>query len=206
VPITDVCRHVQQNNAKFDANVILKEAIERRPSFMSTDINELPKVCIDAIDKYSAANPTAFDSRRGAQSFQVAVSSYDHVRGTSKVQSFTVNMGSDSVVTASDVKLQEFHPDDEWQLILFGEANYLTDYVFSGVGIQFLGDRYGKFRNGPTIIRKTEQRLAVDFASELIEAATKTTAIVAAPTGIGGPVDVLLLGKSPRPQRLRWKS
>jgi hypothetical protein len=29
---------------------------------------------------------------------------------------------------------------------------------------------------------------------------------VPAPGGIGGPIDVVLVGKEPRPQHLQWKS
>jgi hypothetical protein len=206
VPIGDICKHIQEVRAKFDINVILKEAIEQKPTFISTAIDDLPKVCIDAINQYSVASSGDFDSRRGAQIFQVAVASYDDVHGTSMVQSFSINMGNDGVVSASDFKVQEFNPGNEWQLLLFGEASYLTNNVFNGIGMQFLGDRYGRFRNGKTIIRETDQALAADFASDLIEAAAKTTSLVAAPTGIGGPVDVLLLGNSARPQRLRRKT
>jgi hypothetical protein len=180
----------------------VKEAIE---TALSIAVTKLPKICINAVNQHLSMSPGDFDSLRGAPIFKVAVASYDDVRGTSRVESFGLIMGNDGVVTATNIEVQEFSPSDEWRVLLFGEANYLTNHVFNGVGRQFLGDRYGRFRNGKTIIRETDPALAADFASELIEAAAKTSTIVPAPTGIGGPVDVLLLGKSARPQRLKWK-
>ncbi len=47
---------------------------------------------------------------------------------------------------------------------------------------------------------------AVDAAVNTIDAAARTTELVPAPSGIGGPIDVVLLGDKLRPQKLRWKS
>jgi hypothetical protein len=47
--------------------------------------------------------------------------------------------------------------------------------------------------------------MACDFVSDLLEAAAKTTNLIPSATGIGGPSDILLVGKPARPQRLKWK-
>jgi hypothetical protein len=54
-------------------------------------------------------------------------------------------------------------------------------------------------------VERADPVLAADFAVDLIEAASKTTAVIPAATGIGGPIDVLLVGDAPRPVRLHWK-
>jgi hypothetical protein len=40
----------------------------------------------------------------------------------------------------------------------------------------------------------------------MIEAAAKTAKLLRAKVALGGPVDAVLLGDQPRPQRLRWKT
>jgi hypothetical protein len=57
-----------------------------------------------------------------------------------------------------------------------------------------------------TTIENAEPGPAADFAVDIIEAASRTTSIVPSDTGIGGPVDVILIGDDPKPQRLHWKS
>jgi hypothetical protein len=86
VPVGDICTYIRDVPARFDINVILKDAIEQTPSIVSNAIYALPKVCIDAINRYSVGSPGDFASRRGAQIFQVAVASYDDVRGISKLR------------------------------------------------------------------------------------------------------------------------
>jgi hypothetical protein len=114
-------------------------------------------------------------------------------------------MAPDGQFSASGFKVSEHRRDDECQVMLLGEVNYLIEHVFGGVGRAFLGERYGRFRNSMTVIREADFNLAADFATDIIEAAGRTTALVPAQTGIGGPVDVLFLGKNERPQKLRWK-
>ena len=59
--------------------------------------------------------------------------------------------------------------------------------------------------NGRTV-HETPVDDAMAAATNLIEAAARTTDSVAEAPRIGGPIDVVLLGRDPRPLRLRWKS
>jgi hypothetical protein len=69
-----------------------------------------------------------------------------------------------------------------------------------------LGERYGRFRSQENAkIADVDVKVAADFASDLIEAASRISQFVPARTGIGGPVDILLIGEEPRPVRLQWK-
>jgi hypothetical protein len=47
---------------------------------------------------------------------------------------------------------------------------------------------------------------SVAAAVNSIEATIHTTELVPAPSGIGGPIDVVLLDDHPRPQQLKWKT
>jgi hypothetical protein len=199
ITLDDVCREAR---VIFDASVVVKDAFENGEASPSNIFEPLPQLCVAVMQKFIAINKV-FDVRRGKQLFQVAVGSYDDT--ISRVQSFTINLAEDGAVSAGNFKVQQFAPDQDWSLVLFGEADYFQQQVFEGPGRSYLTDRYGRFRNGPTLIRDTDLALAVDFVSDLLVAAERTTSLVQSGTGIGGPVDVILVGKHARPQRIRWK-
>jgi hypothetical protein len=204
VPLGEVCRYVGQGNGKFDAGGIAKRFLEHSPADIDA-VGSLPDGLSEATRQFIQSNPDDYAARRGLQLFQVGIASYDFDLKKSQIRSFSVDMDSAGAVSHSAYKVEEFEPDDACRLVTFGEVTYLIENVFNGPGIQFLGERYGRFRNSMTIIQATDAVLAADFATDIIEAAEKTTSIVGVETAIGGPVDVLLLGEHPKPHRMRWK-
>jgi hypothetical protein len=126
-------------------------------------------------------------------------------RPLSTVDSFAIVLSENGEIRSADLKSQRFKLDQEPSLLLYGESGYLTQNVFNGPGIQFLTERYMRFKNGQKHVADVDVAVGADFATDLIEAATKTSSIVPSTTGIGGPVDVILLGKDARPKRIRWK-
>ena len=199
--VHDICT---QGKTVFDVAAIVKQALERAEAVPTNVLQTLPEICVRAVRRFSATN-RAFEELRGKQLFQVAVGSYQNIQEISRVQSFSISIANDGLVSAADLKTQEFYPDQSRSLVVFGEANYLKQHVFRGPGLQYLTDSYGHFRNGATRIRDTEPTMACDFVSDLLEAAARTTNLIPPATGIGGPTDILLVGKPARPQRLKWK-
>ena len=55
-------------------------------------------------------------------------------------------------------------------------------------------------------IADIDRSLALNAAVDMIETAAKTAKLLRAKVAFGGPVDAVLLGDQPRPQRLRWKT
>lgn len=206
IPIAEICNHIAQKKAAFAIDAIIKDAIEARPEILHDVTGTLPAVCVDAIRQHTSRSPNDFDSLKGRNIFQVAVCSFNAVRSSSRIQSFSIDIALDGAVSPSKQSDRTFSPDAPCELVLYGEANFLTDQVFNGPGLNFLGERFGRFRSEMTTIGQAPTALAPDFVADLIEAAAKTTASVPSPTGIGGPVDVLLLGREARPQRVFWKS
>jgi len=85
-------------------------------------------------------------------------------------------------------------------------VNYLNQYVFRGVGRAFLSREAIRFLTEQRSAAEISRQEAVAVAIDIIEATSKTTALIPAPYGIGGPVDVVLLGDEARPEKLRWKT
>jgi hypothetical protein len=205
--LSEFCEQLYKIVPKFDANSILKGIIEAEPALAGGSF-DLPQASVDAVNEFLRQEPHSFDALFGQNIFQVALASYDAAEKISLIRSFHVDLSQDGTVTASHVKVERHRSTDKASLSLFGEANYLTSQVFSGPGLRFLGERYARFKNtGPDAeIREIDALVGADFATDLIEAAEKTSTFVKPNTGIGGPVDVLLLGGDRRQQRLRWKS
>jgi hypothetical protein len=122
---------------------------------------------------YIASHPADYATRIGQFLFQSAIARFDPETIRASVESFSVTLGADFSVSASDLKTEEYFPTDGCGLKVFGEANYLTNAVFNGRGAQFLGERYGRFRNVMTTIEHAEPEPAADFAVDIIEAASR---------------------------------
>jgi hypothetical protein len=207
VLLSDFCDHLYKIVPKFDADAILKRVIEAKPSLITDVSFALPEASAAAVNEFLHLEPHSFDTLRGQNIFQVAIASFDDRAKVSLIRSFHVDLSEDGIAKTSSVKIEQYTATDKSSLSLFGEANYLTAQVFAGPGLQFLGERYGRFRNmGPdATVNDISATIGADFAADLIEAAEKTSRLVQPKTGIGGPVDILLLGNDPRPRRLRWK-
>jgi hypothetical protein len=193
-----------QRRAIFDIAAVVKQAFESGRTLPNNVLETLPEICVRAVKEFSSTNNT-YASLLGKQLFQIAVGRFEPSDSISIVDSFAVALGEDGEVRPIDSKSQRFKLDQEPSLTLYGEAGYLTQSVFNGPGAQFLTDRYSRFKNGPKRIEDVEVTVGADFATDLIEAAAKTSLIVLPSTGIGGPVDVILLGKDARPKRIKWK-
>lgn len=202
IPANKVCEHVAQNEPQFDAKNLLLNAARRPQASLSTIAQEVA----DGTGKYIANHPDDYASRTGMFLFQGALAKFDPATSRASTESFSIHLNSDGSVTANKLKIEEFFPTDECRLSLFGEASYLSQAVLAGPGMQFLSERYGRFRQTMSTTERADPTLAADFAVDLIEAASKTSAFIPAATGIGGSVDVLLVGQEPRPLRLHWKN
>jgi hypothetical protein len=88
----------------------------------------------------------------------------------------------------------------------FGETDYLNHHVYGGIGRKFISPETITFLATQKSVADTECRDAVAVAMNIIEATSKATTHVPASSGIGGPVDVVILGDEPCAHKLHWKS
>jgi len=203
VQVDKVCEHVATAKPKFDAQALLVKAAQRP----GASLPDIAQEVAGATGNYIASHPADYAGRLGQFLFQAAIARFDPNAGKAIIGSFSVNFNADASISADKLEVEYFLPNDGCQAKLFGEANYLTNAVFNGPGLQFLTERYGRFRDSiGAAIEHADPELASNFAVDLIEAASRTTSIVPSATGIGGPVDVVLVGEAARPKRLQWKS
>ena len=68
VPLNEICNRPDD----FNINDVIKSAIDIRPALAANELNALPAICIEAIEKFTASNPNTFDTLRGGPCFNSA--------------------------------------------------------------------------------------------------------------------------------------
>jgi hypothetical protein len=96
------------------------------------------------------------------------------------------------VADHTTVRGTTFQLKSDRAILPFGEVEYFRQNVISGVGTSFLGDTYREFLQKKNI-SDIDAQLGTSVAANLIEAASKATELIAAPSGIGGGVSVALI-------------
>ncbi|MGY4428510.1 hypothetical protein ACVWWO_000987 [Bradyrhizobium sp. F1.13.1] len=206
LPMEGICDRFRELSPKFDALAVAKTKIEQRSDLATSRFDQLPGECLKDLATYIAQYPGVYNDFRGKKLFQIALGSYDVAENASYIRQFNVQIGADGAPHIDGIEVKKFLPDEVQSFQVLGEFGFMNSNVLHGPGLQFLTQRYQRFRelaNDP--IGKTDVYLASDFATDLIEATAKISQFIPAPTGVGGPVDVLLLGQEPRPKRLSWK-
>jgi hypothetical protein len=163
--------------------------------------------CVGEVERFRRSYPDALEEYAGRDIFSVVIASYDPHSKDSVVLNFVVRI--DAVTRKVEagrftrVLISQQSRVGVWS---FGETDYLNKNVFGGVGRGFLtADTLSFILDGKPV---SEARLeqAVAAAANIIEAAGKTTRTIPSPSGIGGPIDVVLLGKKRQPEQIGWKN
>ncbi len=97
------------------------------------------------------------------------------------------------VTSFTTVKGTSFNLQSDRVVLPFGEVPYFNEHVLSGTGKIFLDEGYSHLVQKEKV-SDIDPELASSVAVNLIEAASKTTEHIAAPSGIGGGVSAVLLG------------
>ena len=86
-----------------------------------------------------------------------------------------------------------FGPNDRPTVLPFGEGDYFREHVLNGPGSRYVSDAYFQLtqRNA---ISDVDAEIATTAAVDLINATSKMTEEVPAPSGIGGGISAVLLG------------
>jgi len=134
------------------------------------------------------------------------IASYDAHAKTATVLNFTVRIdGATHRVEAgrfTHITITQQSRRGVWS---YGESDYLNHYVFAGVGRKFLTDATLNYMLADQPVAGARLDDAVAAAGNVIEAASRTTQLTPSRSGIGGPVEMVLLGRKSRPVPIEWK-
>jgi len=172
-------------------------------------MEEFASQCVAAVQKFHASSPLAFKPFAGRGLFEPILFGYDPKTRTAVIRDFVVRLSLNPIKPeAGKIVARKLSFESKREMFLFGAPVYFNTQVIGGIGRQFLSQKTLRFIQQETSVGKTDFLEAVTAAMNVIDATSKTTALVPPPggIGIGGPIDVLLLGNEPRPRRVHWKS
>jgi hypothetical protein len=204
---TDICSAVRSSPQVLDIGSLVKSYIEKTNSKISKlSLTELGERCVTAMEKLQISRPLVFQSLTGREVFSVVMADYDPKTRVALIRNFVVRIDADSKeIQATRFSTDTISAGDKWVVLPFGESDYFFQTVYHGVGHQFINAAIFDSMIAGKHVSEVPLDLAVAAAVNTIEAASRTTALVPATSGIGGPIDVVLLGDQSRPQKLRWK-
>jgi hypothetical protein len=172
----------------------------------SLSVADLAERCISTVKQYQASDPDALSQFAGRGLCTIVIAGHDPDLRSSRLRRFAIHISSPSLEPAmTDEKDYVIGLTSPLDPFVFGETRYLIDHVYRGVGRQYLPKQtIDLLLSGrPTSSVSVAEAMAV--VTDIINATSRTTALIPASSGIGGPVDVVLLGKERKAQKLRWK-
>jgi hypothetical protein len=205
----NVCDYVREGPRVLDIEKVVRDFLSSNQSgsLADLDLSKLANLCVAAVQVFLVNHQDAgmVTVVREAELFQVVLASYDSEARISTVRNFAVTVSDSLVVQSTSPRMFVARPETPSDYWAFGETEYTNQYVIGGIGQQFLGSVI-PFLLVERPVRDISRDTAAQVAIDLIEATSKTTALVQAPSGIGGPVDVAVIDERPSVTKLQWKA
>ncbi len=202
----DVCRYLATAPRLLDIDAVIRALLDRSLADpASVSIQSLGAACVRAVRRFRRLYPAALEPYVGWPIFSVIVASYDPASRTATLRDFKVRIDAHSkrikLGKISQISVDMQSPRRVW---IYGETGYVEKYVYDGFGRRFLTPPTLTFVRQHTPVRETTLGEAAAAAVNVIQAASRATQTLPAPSGIGGAIRVVLLGRQPRPQALPW--
>ena len=201
--VSDPCDEIARSPVLLSIPPIVTSYLEEKDTTAANvQLADLADRCVTAVRRLFMANPAIIERYVGKNIFHVVIASYDSDRHSSFIRSFTVDLPTVTQIAANTGIVAQYGLSDQPDFRAFGQGGYLVEHVLNGVGRQFVDDKYGEFL-GKKAVNEIDAGLAAHVARNLIEATAKTTELISIPSGVGGPIDIFLLGSNGRAERVR---
>src|SRR5271166_91039 len=195
----DLCQYVQSAPRILDIAAIVKAYLERKiTSIDQLSLEDLGSECARAAQRFQDTYPQAFQSHLGGEIFSVVIASYDPKGKVSTMRNFVVRIDAATrQIEAARFAQITVSSTDRRGVWAYGETAYVDKNVYNGFGRKYLTAPTLSFilDNQPVAEAPLDQ--AVAAAVNVIQAATRAAEVVPAPSAIGGPIDIVLLGRKP---------
>lgn len=205
--VHDVCAYLQSAPRMLDIPSLIKRSLERknRDPF-NLSLEDLGAECVQAVQRFRESSPLALEPYIGRDIFSVVIASYDPRSKTSLVMNFVVGIDAATHrVEASRFTRITIPPQNRRGVWSYGETDYLNQNVFGGIGRKYLSGATLDFILADQPVAEVRLDQAISTAANVIEAASQTTQLVPSPSGIGGPIDIVLLSQKRQPRQIQWK-
>jgi len=192
----------------LDIPSVVKGCLESGPEELNEEIvrNEIPRACQAAVRQATAQEPDHIRQFADKVLCDVVVANYSCERRCSTIGSFAIFMEKETVEPRiQNVDFSEFRDEHQRDLRYYGETAYVQRHL----------DREEKSFHPFAVfsmscmwktVGETSAQEAQAAAVSLIEAASEMAKRDPPEFGIGGPIDVVLLGAPPAPVRVQWKA
>ena len=190
---SDLCGYLKTAPRLLDVNAVVTEALER-PGLDVAGIADVRAACVEAVARLGAAYPEALHVYAGKEVFAVVVASYDPVRAESTVRRFAVRMDTGGRVDTSDASEARFGAQSLSTVLIYGETDWAKRAVIAGQGRQFLNAATLEFLEAHRPVAEVATDRALAVAHNVIEAASREAESDPPPSGIGGAVQVRVMG------------
>jgi len=220
--LPDPCAYLKSAPRLLDVAALVKTYLERRPADLSRlSLDDLGAECAAAVERFRQSHPDALQPHPGGELFSVVIAGYDPRSKTSTILSFVVRQDAatvrqDAAIVRQDAAAQRLEAarfsrivvtaQDRRGVWAYGETGYLEKYVYAGFGRQFLSAATLDFILTAKPVADAPLDQAVQVAHNVMEAASRASSQVPAPSLIGGPIHLVLLGPRRRPQSIRFKN
>ena len=198
---SDPCKDIAEGIPLLSVPPIVLQYLEtNNVTAREVKLEELARICLDRVVRVLASMPQLGAEFNERAIFTVGVATFYSDTGTTLIRSFEIWRADSKVVVKWGLGA-EYRSTDKPDIFAFGQGDYLKEQVLHGPGRHFVGPEYEALSKLVSIA-DVDVKFASDMAVNLIEATSKTANLVRIPTGVGGPVDVVLISNS-SPQKLR---
>ena len=187
---SDLCGYLKAAPRLLDVNAVVIEALEQ-PTARMADVSD---ACLQALGRFRAQHPDALTSYAGREIFAVVLASYDPARAESTVRRFAVRMNAGGQIEAVAASETRFSAQSASAVLIFGETEWAKRALSGGVGRRILSEATVKFLAVPRPVGAVGLDQALAVARNLMEAASRAAENDPPPSGVGGEVQVGIIG------------
>ena len=198
----ELCGYLKSAPRLLDIGEVVRRYLEHEASGAGEfSLEALGRECVAAADRFAQANPGALQAYAGREIFSVIVAGYDPRRRTATLRNFVVRMDSATRrIETGRMTTITVGTADRRGVWIYGESGYVEANVLSGLGRKYLDAATLDFILTAAPVAEAPLSRAVAAAVNVINAASRTTVTLPAPSGIGGSVNVVLVGRKRRPE------
>lgn len=197
------CRYLSTAPRLLDVGQVVANYLDRLDRPSRIPVADLAAACVRAVERFRAAYPAALRSYARKEIFSVVVASYNPASAESTLDHFVVRIDAGSGrVQAARIAATTVNARSPRGVWIYGEAEYLNREVYAGAGRRFLAPATLDFLALRKPVEDVPMDRAVAVAANVVRAAARAAQLVPPPSGIGGPVRVVVLGNNLRPQSL----
>jgi hypothetical protein len=190
--IAEALPHLRVN---FDGADVVRSILEASlpQDLTSVEGERVGRALGEALGAFNRTNPAAMASFTGQFICRLCLFQVSE-DGDAAIAATEILLDARGSVVLGEIHHKRFGMNDLGGATYAGEYDFVKEHVLAGAGRQFLSAPSSALLSSlPLPVQAIDAGAAATLATELILAASKMTATVPSHTGIGGPIQVLLL-------------